>query len=35
MHKKTDVNLFFTMTSPETGQISGIKFLKGKSGAYK
>ena len=24
MHKKPDVNLFFTTTSPETGQIPGI-----------
>jgi len=34
--KKADVNLFFTITRPETGQIPGInKVLKGKSDAYK
>ena len=37
LHKKTDVNLFFTIiTRPKTGQITGIKkFLNSKSDVYK
>ena len=33
---KTDINLFFTKTRPEAGQMPGLnKVLKGKSDAYK
>ena len=29
MHKKTDVNLFFTITRPQNGQMLGINEGKG------